>query len=377
MDICDDGSTSVNATEASIALSSLREHVFQQWTSRVTAAVPEAAELGEKVVTSALQRFFDEIIDTLRKTPDLPNETSQASVISLHARDRANSTAYGPRELLHELQLFRQSLFETADASGLRLAQQDRATIARTVDAGALEAMDAFALAHREISETFIACLAHDLRNPLNVANASAQLIQAKSIDDNVLRLARRVCAKLINVDEMIGTLLDAMAVNGRKKLRLKVTSFDMKSLVDEIAADMSLPDHPIISTGEASVGFWCRSSMRRAFENLLSNAQKYGAPRVPIKVHTEKSSEGLVLSVHNDGPAIPENEMHRLFSAFHRLADIDIKGWGLGLPLVQLVVESHGGTVGVSSTASVGTTFTIQLPIDCKACSSDFSEKN
>ena len=377
MDICDDGSTSVNLTEASIALSSLREHVFQQWTSCVTAAIPEAAELREKVVTSSLQKFFDEIIDTLRKTPHLSNETSQASVISLHARDRANSTAYGPRELLHELQLFRQSLFETADANGLQLAQQDRAIIARTVDAGALEAMDAFALAHREIGETFIACLAHDLRNPLNVANASAQLIQVKSIDDNVLRLARRVCAKLINVDEMIGTLLDAMAVNGRKKLRLKITSFDMKSLVDEIAADMSLPDHPIISTGKASVGFWCRSSMKRVFENLLSNAQKYGAPRAPIKVHTEKSPGGLVLSIHNDGPAIPENEMHRLFSAFHRLADIDIKGWGLGLPLVQLVVESHGGTVVVSSTVSVGTTFTIQLPIDCKACSSDFSGKS
>lgn len=377
MDICDDGLTSVNAIEASIALSSLREDVFQQWTSRVTVAIPEAAELREKVVTSALQRFFDEIIDTLRKTPHLSNETSQASVISLHARDRANSTAYGPRELLHELQLFRQSLFETADASGLQLAQQDRAIIARTVDAGALEAMDAFALAHREIGETFIACLAHDLRNPLNVANASAQLIQVKSIDDNVLRLARRVCAKLINVDEMIGTLLDAMAVNGRKKLRLKITSFDMKSLVDEIAADMSLPDHPIISTGEASVGFWCRSSMKRVFENLLSNAQKYGAPRAPIKVHTEKSPGGLVLSIHNDGPVIPENEMHRLFSAFHRLADIDIKGWGLGLPLVQLVVESHGGTVVVSSTASVGTTFTIQLPIDCQACSSDSSGKS
>lgn len=373
MRTCDVGLTSVKPVAATTDLAPLREHVFKHWISRVTATIPEAAELKDKVVTGPLQKFFDEIIGVLRSAPDFSQEPSGISAISLHARDRANSTAYGPRELLHELQLFRQSFFEVADASNLQLAKQDRAIIARTVDAGALDAMDAFALAHREIGETFIACLAHDLRNPLNVANATAQLIQVKSVDDNVLRLARRICAKLINVDEMIGTLLDAMAVNGRKKLRLKITLFDMKLLVDEIAADMSLPDHPITSTGEPSLGFWCRSSMNRVLENLLSNAQKYGTPRTPINVHIEKALGRLVLSVHNEGPAIPEHEMPRLFSTFHRLADINIKGWGLGLPLVQLVVESHGGAVAVSSTASLGTTFTVELPIDCRACASDF----
>ena len=375
MDTCDAGLTSGDSVVASTRLAALREQVFQRWICRVTAAIPEAAELRDKLVTGALQKFFDEIVDAVSRAPDFSKETSEISIISLHARDRANSTAYGPRELLHELQLFRQSFFEVADTSNLQLIKEDRAIIARTVDTGALDAMDAFALAHREIGETFIACLAHDLRNQLNVANATAQLIQVKSVDDNVLRLARRVCAKLINVDEMIGTLLDAMAVNGRKKLRLKITPFDMKLLVDEIAADFSL-DNPIISTGEPSSGFWCRTSMKRVLENLLSNAQKYGTPRMPIKVHIEKVFEKLVLTVHNDGPVIPEHEMPRLFSTFHRLADINIKGWGLGLPLVQLVVESHGGAVSVSSTASLGTTFTIELPIDCQACASNFVAK-
>jgi signal transduction histidine kinase len=111
---------------------------------------------------------------------------------------------------------------------------------------------------------------------------------------------------------------------------------------------------------------------MRRVLENLLSNAKKYGTPGSPVKVHIENVLGDLVLTVHNAGPAIPEHEMARLFSTFHRLADIDIKGWGLGLPLVQLVVESHGGTVAVSSAASSGTTFTIQLPADCQACATE-----
>ena len=351
----------------------LREGVFEKWAVSVRATIPAASQISGEVTTEHLVKFFDEIVVALAQAKSNDANGRVNSTISLHARERANSTAYGPRELLQEFQLFRQTLFEVVDASSLRLPPGDRATIARAVDAAALEAMDAFALAQKEIAETFIACLAHDLRNPLNVANASAQLIQTKSADDAVLRLARRVCAKLISIDEMIGTLLDAMVVNGRKKLRLKIAQFDMKLLVDEVAADMGSAGSPIVSSGEAAPGFWCRASIKRVLENLISNAQKYGTQGLPIKVDIGTTSGKVVLSVHNEGPAIPAQEMPRLFSTFHRLADVDIKGWGLGLPLVQLVVESHGGGVAVESTASLGTTFTIELPLDCRAYAPEF----
>lgn len=69
--------------------------------------------------------------------------------------------------------------------------------------------------------------------------------------------------------------------------------------------------------------------------------------------------------------PRHSEHGMPRLFSTFHRLADIDIKGGDLGLPPVQLLVESHGVTVAGSSTAASGTTFTIQSRANCQACAS------
>lgn len=371
-----DALLSSETTGPSSQLAVLRDGVFQQWGCKVRATIPAAAEITGEVSTAHLMKFFDEIVIALAQ-PQPNGANSQAnSTISLHARERANSTAYGPRELLQELHLFRQTLFEVADARSLRFLPRDRAIIARTVDSAALEAMDAFAIAHKEIAETFIACLAHDLRNPLNVANASAQLIQAKSADDAVLRLARRVCAKLVNIDEMIGTLLDAMVVNGRKKLRLKIASFDMKLLVDEVAADMASDGCQIVCSDVAASGFWCRASMKRVLENLVSNAQKYGTQGSPIRIDIGTSSCKLVLSVHNDGPAIPAQEVPRLFSTFHRLADVDIKGWGLGLPLVQLVVASHGGAVAVASTAGDGTTFTIELPLDCRAYAPEFSSR-
>ena len=58
---------------------------------------------------------------------------------------------------------------------------------------------------------------------------------------------------------------------------------------------------------------------------------------------------------------------MDRLFKSYQRLEDTDVKGWGLGLPYVQNVVESHGGTVTVDSVEGRGTTFTISVPVDAR----------
>jgi signal transduction histidine kinase len=58
---------------------------------------------------------------------------------------------------------------------------------------------------------------------------------------------------------------------------------------------------------------------------------------------------------------------MDRLFKRHQRIADIGVKGWGLGLPYVQSVAESHGGTVVVDSEAGRGTTFTVSIPMDAR----------
>lgn len=368
MDTTDVGTTPSHPPDISSCISAIRQIVLQQWVVCVREKIPEAEHLAEKVLTNALPRFFDEIVRALKSGRPYFIETSGISSISSHGRDRANSTSYGPKELLQELQLFRQTFFEVADANNITLNHQHRAIIARSIDTATQEAIATFAIAHREIGENFIACLSHDLRNPLNVANVAAQLIQLKSDDERVLVLAKRIRDKISNIDEMIQTLLDAAVLNGRKKLRLKIISFNMKALTDEVSADMSSPEQPIISTGEPVVGFWCLSSMKRVIENLLSNAKKYGDSSELIEIHIAKYEDKINLRVHNKGPAIPKQELHRLFGTFHRIEDVDIKGWGLGLPFVQLVAESHGGSVFVESTPVDGTTFTVQLPIDCRA---------
>lgn len=74
---------------------------------------------------------------------------------------------------------------------------------------------------------------------------------------------------------------------------------------------------------------------MKRVLENLLSNAQKYGDPEGLVTVKVSSSEGRMMLAVHNEGPPIPAHELQRLFQAFERLQNVNIKGWGLGLPYV------------------------------------------
>lgn len=350
----------------------LREVFFQQWRDGVRAAIPEARDLSDKILTNALKAFFDELVGALKKGRPYFVVTPGIGASFFHGRERANLTGYGTTELLQELQLFRRTLFEVAERNNLSLSSRCRSIIGRSIDNATCDAISAFAIVQKEAGETFIKSLSHDLRNPLHVASASMQLIQLKSNDENVLALAQRAYDKLSDIDKMIETLLDAASLKSRKKFRLLIRHFNLTSLVRETCSDMSCAQNPIICTGNDIEGYWCSASLKRVLENLLSNAIKYGRPNTKISVRVTCAEDTVNLSVHNEGEPIPVEQQHLLFSTFHRLEDVTLTGWGLGLPFVQLVTESHGGIVNVKSTAERGTTFSITMPVDCRPYSTD-----
>ncbi|WP_176736262.1 sensor histidine kinase, partial [Oligoflexus tunisiensis] len=77
-----------------------------------------------------------------------------------------------------------------------------------------------------------------------------------------------------------------------------------------------------------------------------------------------------LKIGVHNKGQPIPLEDRENIFQPFyraHQAAGDDIKGWGFGLPIVRGIAEAHGGTIEVDSTAELGTTITIALPLDAR----------
>ncbi|QNA87751.1 HAMP domain-containing histidine kinase [Massilia sp. Dwa41.01b] len=344
-----------------------RDEVLDLWRKRVAAEVPAAAKLGSPILTDTLPILYENIVEALSVSDRRHTATAGTNLGNVHGRERANMTEYGPQDLIHELQLFREVLFSVAKTKGLRLSQANADVIGHAIEHATRESISGYSAVNKEVNEAFIMSLSHDLRNPLHVANASAQLISLKTSDPGILRLAGSIVQKIRETDEMIQTLLDAAQLRGRMKLKLHLTAFDIMPLVEEVCADMPLVGQSVQVAGENLVGQWCRVSMKRVLENLASNAHKYGDPSKPITVTVSKADDRMLLSVHNEGRPIPETDISRLFNTFQRLEDVDIKGWGLGLPFVQNVIESHGGSVVVDSAEGRGTTFTVSVPIDAR----------
>lgn len=357
----------VPPAELGPALAALREIILHQWCRRVNAEIPAARRLGTPILYDTFPLLFANMVEALSGDPARPNATAGTSLAHAHGRERAIVTGYGAHDLLHELQVFREVLFAVLRGQRLALDRRSAETIGHSIEQAMREAISGFSAAGHDENQAFVSSLSHDLRNPLHVASATAQLIELKTTDPGIAGLARRIGTKIGEADAMIQTLLDAAVRGGRMKLRLDVVEFDIMGLVEEVCADLPLLGQPVRPVGERLVGHWCRTSLKRVLENLVNNARKYGDRRTPVTVRVGHSQGRMLLSVHNDGTPIPADRLARLFDGDQHIERVDIRGWGLGLPFVQRVAESHGGSVIADSGAGRGTTFTVSLPLDAR----------
>ncbi|WP_338770165.1 HAMP domain-containing sensor histidine kinase [Massilia sp. METH4] len=347
--------------------SACRDEVLESWRKRVVVEVKSAAALGNPVLVDTLPILYDNIARALASGDTRSIATSATNLAQVHGRERAIMTEYGPQDLIRELQIFREVLFAVAKTRGLYLRKQDADVIGNSIEYATRESIVGYNAAGKEETESFIANLSHDMRNPLHVASASAQFIQMATPDPQTSALAKRVVEKIREADAMLQTLLDAAVLKGRMRLKLHLGQFEMLQLAKEVGADASLNGQPVQVAGEELIGHWCEVSMKRVLENLIANAQKYGDTSKAITVAVQRVDSRMLLSVHNEGTPISPSDMPRLFNKFQRMEDVVIKGWGLGLPFVQNVVESHGGSVIVESAEGRGTTFTVSVPIDAR----------
>jgi signal transduction histidine kinase len=142
-----------------------------------------------------------------------------------------------------------------------------------------------------------------------------------------------------------------------------------IKTTLEELSS--ALGDRFIFHPGNFSVfGYWDVAYLRRAIENVASNAVKYGDSEDYVFVsYTSKDGE-VAISIHNSGKPIAMGERETIFDPFQRVGKArktGKSGWGIGLSLVKGVVEAHGGRVTFESEEETGTTFILTVPIDCR----------
>jgi signal transduction histidine kinase len=360
-----------HSTAAFSQLLSIREEVMALWEREVRARVDGTGNMKAPALERALPMLFDDIAMALALNAPIPMREDPTKVDSpaSHGMARARHTSFGPEQIVHEYQIFREAI-ATAAEGRVDIDSKQWKLIDQAINDATRLALRVFTGVQDEARRRVAAALSHDMRTPLAVIASGAQLLSITPNVDLARRAASKIESNAARLTNMVGDLLDALTFQGGAKLALRLSSFDAFELVKEVRDQYVSGGNWTIdfeADGEPVRGYWCRDAMRRALENLVNNAVKYGNGG-SVQMSARENRGRLMLSVRNTGAPIALEQRDRIFEYLRRDQNISsIPGWGIGLPFVKAVAEGHGGDVSVDSSAERGTTFFIYMPLDCR----------
>lgn len=197
------------------AFAGCRDEVFAYWRRQVSVEGPTSGKPGKRVSTDALEALYEEMTRALSCGVAASAAASGMDAAGLAGPEADIMSQYDVHDLVHEMQIFRKAVFAVAEAKGLELTRCGAERIGHCIESATRELMIAYGAENKEASSAFVKALSDDLRDPLHVAHTSAQLLELKSSDPHVIRLARRIREKLCQVDAMILASLNASVMKG------------------------------------------------------------------------------------------------------------------------------------------------------------------
>jgi signal transduction histidine kinase len=234
------------------------------------------------------------------------------------------------------------------------------------------EAEDALRTADQRKDE-FLAMLAHELRNPLAPIQTASEIL-ARTVPPQVAgRRAVDVAKRqVMHLKRLVDDLLDESRIT-QGRSQLQTMPLDLHNVVaqalESVEPFVAQKRHRVMVTSEPGKLFVSGDSARliQCVTNLLTNVVKYTADGGETHVQARGEDSDAVISVSDNGIGIPEDLMPRIFGRFVQSArslDRSEGGLGIGLSVVDRLVQMQGGTVAASSPgAGKGSTFDIRLP--------------
>ena len=326
----------------------------------------EVTEQGEGQTQRVLQRhnagdFFGEITLTEPSPRTATVRTLAPSTLLEISKDDFNTV----------LSRYPAMALTVLDALTRRLRQADQRAIAELSQKN-----EELAHANRELTEQaqlrseFLTAVAHELRTPLTSANGYLTLVaNGRMVGDQVqqavsraLRNVKRV-ARLVNdilfLQEMDLILPEFRVVSLRDIVSQAVVDRSEQAIEADLSLQVHLEEDLPQVMGDSE---W----LYRAIDALLDNAIKFSPNGGEVSIRVVHRSGQVQLAVGDQGVGIPADQMGHIFERFRRVQQVGpnfFGGVGLGLPLVNQVVEQHGGKIEVESVEGQGSTFIMSLP--------------
>jgi two-component system OmpR family sensor kinase len=228
------------------------------------------------------------------------------------------------------------------------------------------------------LQRNFVSMASHEFRTPMTIIDGHARrLIKMKDSmgPAEIGERAGKVRSAVLRMTQLIDNLLNSSrlidgGVGGGEGggQYFHPAEMDMAALLQEVCQlhrEMVPGAHiaeriaaaPMPMVGDPKLLF-------QVFSNVLSNAIKYSPDGGVIAVDAALAADEVVVAIADHGIGVPESDLDRLFERYHRGSNVSgIVGTGVGLYLVKMVVDMHGGAVAVASKEGDGARFTIRLP--------------
>jgi signal transduction histidine kinase len=370
-------------TIASDALKRKSEVVMKHFEERARREVESAFRIDSLQLQDALPRHLELLSMALaaaeRKKPqEIVRATAKrAEVGKEHGHDRATGPGYSLEEVIFEYRILRQVILQVLGEE-VKLSAVELEIITDFIEQAVTDAAVEFVAVEQESSERFTAVLSHDLRGPITAARMNAEMIvRGKGVPEALAKRAVHIVATIDRMDLMIRNLLDAGRIKSKKDAAQQFADCVPAKIAQEVIEEMTTihGERFELICDERIKASWNGDLYRRALENLVGNAVKYGDPKTPIQVSLRQEKDMVETLVHNQGNPIPAKELPGLFEKYSRSRSAEqsmSEGWGLGLTLVKDVVEAHRGTIEVESSIEAGTSFVMLLPNVCNSFPTD-----
>jgi signal transduction histidine kinase len=222
----------------------------------------------------------------------------------------------------------------------------------------------------------FISLASHQLRTPLSAMKWFLEMLlhgDAGKLNDEQTEFVNNIDQSNNRMIELVNSLLNVSRIeSGRIIIEPKPTN--LKDLVEEVLTEVKTQ----YKAKKQTVIFNIHNALplipldqkliRQVYLNLLTNAMKYSPPESEIIIFISKENDKIVSQITDSGYGIPKNEQSHIFTKFYRATNAikkETEGNGLGLYLVQSIIESSGGKIWFTSDENQkGTSFYFTIPL-------------
>jgi two-component system sensor histidine kinase KdpD len=204
------------------------------------------------------------------------------------------------------------------------------------------------------------------------VQTASSGLLELGGLNPTQSELARLIESESVRLNELCTRLLLTAKLEA-EQVGLKTDKANVGELINQALTSRTageLSDRIEVSVQDPALSVWVdRGLIVMILAQYIDNARKYSTPGSPIKIAAQARQATVVISVHNLGSTVRDEDKERIFERFYRATESKdhVPGTGIGLSVARKAAEAHHGHVWVTSDEKVGTTFFLSLPLDAR----------